>query len=195
MYIVFRKNILLDLKTPWSLAGELLLQVFTCLLIYARYCTPISNSASENPLVVALVELLMPFYFGNSAATLIRRFSVYFINEREEHFKTYQIVLGLSWQGYLIGNLLYMYVFTSAVLTPVFLFLMYFTWNWTLVYYFAAFVLCQSNLHLALLTFFKDPKIASEIISMLLNISFFAYYAVDFENIKCTCCSIQSTPT
>lgn len=129
--------------------------------------------------------MLLPFYFGNMNGSTIRKFCVYFINEREEHFRTYQLVLGLSRSGYILGNLMYMYCFTSMILTPVFITMMYYEANWRLVFYFAAFVLSSCNLILLLISFFRDPKIATEVISMIYSISFFSYYSIDLVNLNC----------
>ena len=145
IYVVIRKNTLLDLKSPMGLLGEFLMPLITCSMIYvvSKY------SQSENPAEMILgkfMELLLPFYLGNVNSSSIRKFALYFINEREEHFRTYQIVLGLSKHGYIFGNLLYMYCFTSMLLTPVFFTFVYFNPQETFgfVYYFC--VLCGGQL-------------------------------------------------
>jgi hypothetical protein len=184
IYVVIRKNTLLDLKSPMGLLGEFLMPLITCSMIYvvSKY------SQSEKPAEMILgkfMELLLPFYLGNVNSSSIRKFALYFINEREEHFRTYQIVLGLSKHGYIFGNLLYMYCFTSMLLTPVFFTFVYFNPQETFgfVYYFACFVVGSCNFTLALLTFFRDPKIATEVVGMVCSISLFAYYSINLAKL------------
>lgn len=71
------------------------------------------------------------------------------------------------------------------ILTPLFFTLMYYETNWMLVYYFAAFVVSSCNLILLLISFFRDPKIAAEVISMIYSLSFFTYYAIDLDHLTC----------
>lgn len=78
-----------------------------------------------------------------------------------------------------------MYCFTSMILCPLFFTLMYYNTNWALVYYFAAFVFSSCNLILFLISFFRDPKIATEVISMIYSISFFAYYLINLDDLTC----------
>lgn len=129
--------------------------------------------------------MLLPIYLGNLASSAIRKFSIYFVNEREEHFRTYQIVLGMSKSGYILGNVLYMYCYTSMILTPVFFTFMWFDFNLTYVYYFACFVTSNCNLTLLMISFFKDSKIAAEVISMMSFISLFAYFYIKIDSPTC----------
>jgi hypothetical protein len=183
IYVIIRKNTTLDLKSPITLVGEFVMPAITCFMVY------IFNiySTSDNPgemILAKLMSMMLPFYLGNMTTSTIRKFSIYFVNEREEYFRTYQIVLGMSKTGYILGNLLYMYFFTSMILTPVFLTFMYFQVNLSFVYYFAAFTLASCNFILALLTFFKDPKIATEVIGMICSISLFIYYSIDMNQLN-----------
>jgi uncharacterized membrane protein YraQ (UPF0718 family) len=73
----------------------------------------------------------------------------------------YQRVLGLSIPGYFIGNLIYTYLFTTVIISPVWIMLMYYNFDWGLVYFFAAFVICVNCFVLMLISFFKDPKVCS----------------------------------
>lgn len=91
----------------------------------------------------------------------------------------YQRVLGLSTPGYFLGNLLYAYLFTAMVISPVWIILMYYNFNFELVYFFAAYVICGNCFMLMLISFFKDPKVCSEIVGIFCSISVFLYYLVD----------------
>lgn len=184
LYVVIRKNTTLDLKSPLALLGEFVMPLICSGMIYvvARY------SRSEEPLEMIMgkfMELLLPFYLGNATSSSVRKFALYFINEREEHYRTYQRVLGLSQTGYLLGNVLYMYCFTSMLLTPVFFTLVW--WSPAdaphYVYCFACFVVSSCNFILAMLTFFRDPKIATEVIGMICSITLFAYYSINLDKL------------
>lgn len=115
---------------------------------------------------------------------------MFFISEREEKFGMYQRVLGLSTTGYFLGNLLYTYLFTAMVICPVWFTFMFYNFDLEMIYFFAAYVICSNCFQLMLISFFKDPKICSEIVSMVCSISVFLYYLVDLEDLKCTKYSI-----
>lgn len=87
----------------------------------------------------------------------------------------------------MLGNLLYMYCYTSMLLTPLFFTLVYTNPGETMgyIYYFACFVVSSCNFALAMLTFFRDPKIATEVIGMLCSIALFAAYSVNLQNPNC----------
>ena len=48
---------------------------------------------------------------------------------------------------------------------------------------FACFVVGSCNFTLALLTFFRDPKIATEVVGMVCSISLFAYYSINLAKL------------
>ena len=132
-----------------------------------------------------LFSSLLPFYLGNLSSSLVRKFSVYFITEREDKYGMYQRVLGISTSGYFLGNLLYTYIFTTLVISPVWLILTYYSPQFVLVYYFASYVVCGNCFLLMMISFFKDPKVCSEVVGMFCSLSVFLYYLVDLKDMKC----------
>lgn len=107
----------------------------------------------------------------------------------------YQRVLGLSKMGYFLGNLHYAYLFTSMVIAPVWAVLTYYKQDFGLVFFFASYVVCSNCFMLMLISFFKDPKVCSEVVGIVSSLSVFLYYLVDLNNLQCTLDLMQGTPS
>jgi ABC-type polysaccharide/polyol phosphate transport system ATPase subunit len=109
----------------------------------------------------------------------VRELVTIFIVERTEQFKQYQFIFGLSREVHTLGNLFYMGAYLSVVILPFYLTLSWFDLAPRYVFCFGAFVISTCTLAMALTAFFRDHKIALELIGMLFSLSSFLIFFYD----------------
>lgn len=126
-----------------------------------------------------LLETLLKIYIGLIGISAIRELITLFITEKIDDFRQYQMIFGMSHRTHTLSNLLYMLVYLSCFLLPFYLTLNYFDFRLIYIFYFAAFVISSSVLALAFTAFFKDHKIALEIIGMFFSLTAFLPFLYD----------------
>lgn len=89
------------------------------------------------------------------------------------------MIFGVSFRVHTLSNLFYMLVYQSFFLVPFYLTLNYYKFDPAYVLDFAALVISSSTLTLALTTFFRDHKIALEVIGMLFSLGSFLPFLYD----------------
>jgi hypothetical protein len=89
------------------------------------------------------------------------------------------MIFGLTHRLHTLSNLFYMWIYLSACLLPIYLTVSYYHFDIIDVFYFGSFVISFSTLTLALTAFFKDHKIALELIGMLFSLSAFLPFLYD----------------
>lgn len=88
----------------------------------------------------------------------------------------------MSKKVHTIANVLYIMVYTSAFLLPFFITLIWFEFKLVYIFNFAAFVVSSNFLTIALTSFFKEHKVATEVIGLLFSLSAFLPFAYEAEN-------------
>lgn len=121
-------------------------------------------------------------YVGMIGTSGLRELVVLFISERNEQFRQYQMIFGVSFKTHTLANLLYMKIYLSVTILPFYLTLNYFHFHPSYILYFAAFVISSSYLTLALTAFFQDQKIALEVIGLFYSLTSFLPFFYDKTN-------------
>jgi hypothetical protein len=134
---------------------------------------------TKEPLIGLLLDMLLKIYIGLIGISALRELITIFITERLDNFRQYQMIFGMSHRTHTLSNLLYMFVYLSCFLLPFYLTINYFHFKLIYVFYFASFVISSSVLTLAFTAFFKDHKIALEIIGMFFSLSAFLPFLYD----------------
>jgi hypothetical protein len=127
----------------------------------------------SNPLIGILLQLLLKIYIGLIGTSALRELITLFITERTEHFRQYQMIFGVSFRTHTLSNLFYMGAYQSFFLLPFYIVLNYYEFDLIYVLYFGSFVISSCTLTLALTSFFRDHKIALEVIGMIFSLSSF----------------------
>lgn len=126
-----------------------------------------------------LLSTLLKMYLGLVGSSAVREVVTLFMNERTEHFRQYQMILGISHRTHTLGNLLYLCAYQSFFLFPLFATIFYYEPDLALIFRFGACVLSTCTLALALSSFFRDHKIALEAISLVFSLSAFLPFLYD----------------
>lgn len=87
--------------------------------------------------------------------------------------------MGLSITGYVFGNLTYCYILTLLVILFPLLLMLYYNPSIYIVAAFGFFVLSSTSFFLMLVSFFKDPKLCSEVVTLVCGLSALLYYVID----------------
>ena len=122
------------------------------------------------------MQMLLKVYVGMIGLSAIRELITIFIVERNEKFRSYQFIFGLSQEVHTLGNLLYMGIYLSITILPLYLTINFFDFDLIYIFYFGSFVISTLTLALALTAFFKDHKIALEIIGMFFSLGAFLVF-------------------
>lgn len=141
----------------------------------------VEETKEDNIVLSMLLGMLLKMYLGLMASSPVREVVTLFITERTEHFRQYQGILGVSHKTHTLSNLLYLCAFMSFFLLPLFLCILYYhpALFFASVFKFGAFVLSTCALALALTSFFKDHKIALEVIGLAFSLAAFLPFAYD----------------
>lgn len=149
------------------------------LLRFAEYAWVHIGMKQENPIVSLLFDLMLKIYLGLIGTSALRELITLFMTERTEEFRQYQMIFGVSFRVHTLSNLFYMLVYQSFFLIPFYLTLNYYNLDPAYILDFAALVISSSTLTLALTTFFRDHKIALEVIGMLFSLGSFLPFLYD----------------
>jgi hypothetical protein len=171
---IARKNLQNHLSNKKRLVGELVMPA----IVSAVY-VGVQETKLDNPVLSLLLTMLLKMYLGLLASAPVREVVTLFITERTEHFRQYQGILGVSHRTHTLANLLYLCAYMSFFLLPLFFCIAYYNPDFTLVFRFGSFVLSTCTLALALTAFFRDHKIALEVIGLLFSLSAFLPFAYD----------------
>lgn len=150
---IMRKNLQNHLSNKKRLLGELVLP----LIVSAAY---IASKEATNPILALLLQPLLRMYLGLLGSSAVREVVTLFITERTDHFRQYQMILGVARGTHTFANLLYLCLFQCLFLSPLIATLFYYNPDIALLFRFAAFVGSTCTLSLALTSFFRDHKIA-----------------------------------
>lgn len=89
------------------------------------------------------------------------------------------MIFGVSFRVHTLSNLFYMGAYQSIYLLPFYITLNYYNFDLAYILYFGSFVISSCTLTLALTSFFKDHKIAMEIIGMFFSLASFLPFMYD----------------
>ena len=92
------------------------------------------------------------------------------------------MIFGIGHRTHTLANLFYMGAYQSFFLLPFYITLNYYDFDLRYILYFGAFVISSCTLTLFLSSFFKDHKIALEIIGMLFSLSSFLPFVYEPED-------------
>ncbi len=127
-------------------------------------------------MLVVVLTMLLKIYLGLVGVSAVRELVNLFIVERNEQFRQYQHIFGLSNHMHTISNLFYMCIYLSATVLPLYLTVSWFGVELVHILYFGAFVISNCTLAMALTAFFTDHKIALELIGMCFSLSAFLVF-------------------
>ena len=126
-----------------------------------------------------ILNVLLKIYIGLIGTSALRELVSLFITEKNDQFRQYQMIYGVSYKTHTLANLFYMKLYLSLTILPFFLTLNYYELYLPYILYFAAFVISSCYLTLAFTAFFKDQKVALEVIGLFYSLSSFLPFLYD----------------
>lgn len=135
------------------------------------------NPARDSPDTINILSIVLAFllkiYIGLISSSTNREAITLYITEREDGFRQYQMIFGVTYRVHTLSNLFYILVYNSAFLVPFYLTLNYFHLDPVYIFNFAAFVISSNALILMLTSFFSEHKVATEVIGTIFSLASF----------------------